>query len=234
MKTNTLYVDLKKLYNAGHSEASLIIRLMLACNDISLANKCMSYYKNAELKMTEKHVKLGAALYFIRLQCGHLHEVMHLINELNNSLNSVSLLANIFEKCSELTKNDFYKLRDCLENHPNRSEFLNKVEMLRHKTVFHYKDKKLFKDAILRRSTNKKSQYSSITRSKDISCIRFNVADEIIDTIVCRFLWKLEGEENILEQADQAAGFGSDLCKAFVNFCLEYIFRYIKEYGNRE
>lgn len=233
MRTNTIYTDLKKLYESGDKEASLIVRLMLACNDIALSNHCMSNFKTQILKGIQQHIKQGALLYFIRLQCGHLNEVMPLIKELNDLLNENSLSAGIFNKCTNEIKNDFNKLRDCLNGFPNRQEFLNKVELMRHKTVFHYKDEKLFKEAIKKRSENKKERHSSITRSTDVSCLRFNVADDIIDTVVCRFLWKLTANDDSLkQQADEASDFGSDLCRAYVNFCSEFIFRYIKEYGS--
>lgn len=104
---------------------------------------------------------------------------------------------------------------------------------MRHQTVFHYKANKLFEKAIKRRSENQIGKYSSITRSNDVSCLRFNVADDIVDTVVCGFLWKIEGDQDLQEKADEASDFGSELCKAFINFCSEFIFRYMKEHGAR-
>jgi hypothetical protein len=233
MRTNTIYTDLKKLYESSPKEASLIVRLMLACNDIALANHCMSNFKTGQLRAIQQHIKEGAMLYFVRLQCGHLNEAMDLVGELNALLQESSLSANVFNKCSEETKEDFNKLRDCLDGFTRRQDFLKKVELMRHNTVFHYKANKLFESAVKIRSENSIGRYSSITRSYDVSCLRFNVADDIIDTVVCRFLWKLEGDDDLQKKADETSDFGSDLCKSFINFCSEFIFRYMQEHGTR-
>lgn len=233
MRTNTILTDLKRLYESSEKEASLIIRLMLACNDIAIANHCMSEFKTKQLRGIQQHIKHGTLLYFVRLQCGHLNEAISLIGELNVLINENSLSAKIFNKCTEETKNDFYNLRNCLEGFSKSQEFLEKIELIRHNTVFHYKANKLFKRAIKRRSENQQGKYSSITRSNDVSFLRFNIADDIINTIIIRFLWKLEGDDDLQSRTDNASEFGSDLCKAFVNFCSEFIFRYIKEHGAR-
>ncbi|MGA2781237.1 MAG: hypothetical protein ABSF13_04875 [Smithella sp.] len=46
-RTLTTYVDLSRLQSLGE-RASVIIRLMMAGNDIALANQCLGYYKNEE------------------------------------------------------------------------------------------------------------------------------------------------------------------------------------------
>lgn len=233
MHSNTIYIDLKKLYDAGKDEASLIVRLMVACNDITLANHCMSKYKYEELIGTQEHVRKGALLYFVKLQCGHLNESLPLIKQLDIAIQANQNLKSIYEKCTQDTKDDFLKLRDCLEGNINHDEFKRKVESIRHKTAFHYQGSKLFKKSINKRANNPSTQYSSITMSDDLSCLRFNVADEVADTLVCNFLWKISDDRNLQNTADEYSDFGSELCKSFVNFCVEFVFRYIKEKGAR-
>jgi len=140
VRTNTLYVDLKKLYESGECEASLIIRLMLACNDIALANHCMSNFKNNEFKGMQQHIKQGALLYFVRLQCGHLKEALFLIKELNEEKERNSKIQVTYDKCSRDAQHDFIKLNNCLSKESGSyNEFKKKVESIRHATVFHYK-----------------------------------------------------------------------------------------------
>ncbi len=51
-------------------------QLTSACNDISLANQCLAKYKEDQGRM-RKHVQIGALMYFVRLECGHLKEATY-------------------------------------------------------------------------------------------------------------------------------------------------------------
>jgi hypothetical protein len=73
MITKTIYTDLEKLYNVGEEEASLIIRLMIASNDITTSNHALSTFKNGELKPTQEHIRHSYRMYFFRIQTGHLY-----------------------------------------------------------------------------------------------------------------------------------------------------------------
>jgi len=94
-------------------------------------------------------------------------------------------------------------------------------------------NEKLYVEAIKKRANNKNGRYSTITRSDDVSCVRFNVADDVIDTLICRFLWKIDDNADLRKEADDASDFGSELCRSFINFCSEFIFIYVKEHGIR-
>ncbi len=59
-RTQTHFVDLSRLL-FQKEKASLIIRLMMACNDISLANQCLAKYKKDQGRM-RKHIQKGALM----------------------------------------------------------------------------------------------------------------------------------------------------------------------------
>lgn len=233
MITKIIYTDLEKLHNAGKEEASLIIRLMLACNDITTANHALSKFKEDELKPTQEHIRFGYRLYFVRLQTGHLNEAINLIKELFNLLKTSKFLNAAYEKCLLENKDNFLKLTQCLPNGKLHNAFKNNVIKLRHNTVFHYTAKKLFEDAVSHRINDSIEKYSSITLSDDIRFSRFNIADEIIDTVICRLLWNLHDDSKLREEADNRGSFTFELCVSFVNFCREFIFNYIKDHGLR-
>jgi len=214
-------------------EASLIIRLMMASNDITTANHAASTFKDGELKPTQEHIRQGYRMYFIRIQTGHLNEAMKLIKELSDMLKTSKSLSATYEKCLPENKKNFLKLQECLPLGKTYNEFKQNVTKLRHKIVFHYNEKKLFKNAISNRIKDKKRKYSSITISDDIRFGRFNIADEIIDTVVCSDLWNLHDDSTLRNEADKHAQFGFELCVSFINFCKEFIFLYIKEHGER-
>ncbi len=221
-RTQTTFVDLSRLL-PNKKEASIIIRLMMACNDIALANQCLAQYKE-EQPPIRKHVQKGALMYFVRLQCGHLKEAIDLIQKLCND----KYLLKRVDNCSKEAQTSFKDLTDCFKNEPNYIKYRDYVLKVRHKTIFHY-DGKLVEKALADRANRTEAKTSKITRGDNISLWRFNLSDEIVDSLICRQLWKIPREENLREKADEISDFGSNLCVSFLDFCGEYIFSYIKE-----
>jgi len=80
-RTQTIFVDLSRLL-FQKEKASLIIRLMMACNDISLANQCLGKHKEDQGRMS-KHAQQGALMYFVRLQCGIKRDVRYIFTYKN-------------------------------------------------------------------------------------------------------------------------------------------------------
>jgi len=222
--TQTMFVDLQRLHSCGES-GSLIIRLMMASNDISLANQCLSKFKE-EQPPIRKHVQRGACMYFIRLQCGHLNEAMKIIQEIRDDQN----LYDRVERCSRMAQDSFNKLANCLKGNSDNDRFEQYVGQIRQNTVFHY-SKKLVDRALSDRSARQEARQSKITRGDHISLWRFELADDIVDSMVCRQIWKIPRNADLRQKADLNADYGSDLCQAFLNFCGEFIFRYIKEHA---
>ncbi|HEX4045498.1 MAG TPA: hypothetical protein VHZ76_07530 [Gammaproteobacteria bacterium] len=67
MPTKTIYVNFKKLLDAGKKEASLVLRIMCACNDIATANYHLSKAMEDDLKPSQEHIHSGNITYFIKL-----------------------------------------------------------------------------------------------------------------------------------------------------------------------
>lgn len=232
MFTHTIYVDLEKLSRAGRSEASLILRMMMACNDIALANHYQDKAKD-DFKGKQKHIERGARLYFARLQAGHLNEAILLIKELDEILpKSLSLRATL-EKCSPENKEHFLTLKACLKDGAKHEDFKQVVFMLRNKVAFHYTANKLFEQAISDSNNHIFGKDSSITVSDDINYFRFNIADQVIDTVVCRNIWTIDHNSNVQDEADKKSIFCYEMCKALVFFCSELAYLYIQEHGTK-
>lgn len=221
-RTQTHFVDLSRLL-FQKEKASLIIRLMMACNDISLANQCLAKYKKDQGRM-RKHVQKGALMYFVRLQCGHLNEAMDLVQKICDDLE----LHERIERCSPYAKACFEDLKKCLKGGCDHSKFKDYVMKVRHKTVFHY-DPKLVERALADRASRPEARISKITRGDHISFWRFELSDDIVDSIICRHIWKIPRNADLREQADKIADFGSNLCVSFLEFCGEFIYSYIQE-----
>ena len=221
-RPTTIYVDLERLEAAG--KASLIIRLMMACNDISLANQCLSKFK--EEPRTRKHIQRGAEMYFVRLQCGHLKEGIELIREIRDD----KTLYETVKRCYPSAKDSFAKLANCLPGGPDHQRFEQYVGRIRHQTVFHY-DNKLVLRALSDRASRPEARRSKITAGSDMSLWRFELADDIQDSIACRQIWRIPRNADLRKCADECLHFGADLCKSFLDFCGDFILRYITEHA---
>jgi hypothetical protein len=69
-----------------------VIKLMMACNDLSLANQSLSEWKK-ELPPGGKARQTGAGMYFVRTQLAHLHEGLKVIEEIKNDPQLMVLIA---------------------------------------------------------------------------------------------------------------------------------------------
>ncbi len=220
--TTTTPVDFERL-NYRAESASVIIRLMMACNDIALANQGLAKSKE-EYVGIRNHIQRGAGMYFFRLQCGHLTEALKLIRKIKNDPN----LFNSVKRCRQFAQDAFGKLEKCLEGGSDYAQFKTDVIRVRDKIGFHY-DKAFVDRALSSRAGRPGSRKSTITRGDHMSLCRFEAADDIVDTIACREIWDIPLDADVRAEANRCAKFGSDLCKAFVEFCGEFIWRYIRQ-----
>lgn len=226
MKTLTKYVDLDKL-NSHSTESIHVIRLMMACNDISLANHCNIIF-NEEIPSIKKYLIRGAKMYFLRIQYSHLNEAMSIIKDINEN---TKLRNFIHESCSSQTQNIFKELTDYVQGGSKEKEFERNVKHLRDKVTFHYG-----KSEIQQALSKRKKRTSSMTLADNINHIRFEIADDIADSIVCRNIWKVEhiddyDDEFIRNEVDKHAEFGMKLCKLLFDFSGEFIEKYITKYA---
>lgn len=223
-RTRTLFIDLQRLQASGDS-ASTIIRLMMACNDIALANQCLKKFKDDQAQI-KKHVQRGALMYFVRLQCGHLNEALKIIQEIRDN----KKLYNAIERCSQTAKDSFKQVATCLKGGTERKKFEEYVGKIRHTTVFHY-DKKLVEKAITDRDGRRKVNRSKITMGDDISLSRFELADDIVDSIVCRHICKIARDADLRTEIDNIMGWASDKARYLLDFSGEFIYNYIQEHA---
>ena len=180
--TQTVYLDFRRLSHSGHS--SIILRLMMAFNDIALANQSLAEWKR-EQPGIRKHLQMGARMYFVRLQCGHLNEAIEIIREVKNNGRLMVEVA----KCSEQAQEAFQKLVACLDG-PQGRKFRRYIGQIRNKTAFHY-DPDMTLAALQDRASREEGRRSSMTRGDELALWRFEAADHIVDSIVSRQLWRI-------------------------------------------
>jgi hypothetical protein len=219
--TQTFFVDFARLQREG-SDANLVIRLMRAADDIALANWGLREFSQQRPRM-ERHVQLGARRYFVRLQCGHVTEAMKLVKEVQASSRIVGLLP----LCSTEAQTAFNRLLDYLPGATRRTEFERYILSIRNKAAFHY-DRKLVGAALASRASRPGSSVATITRASEASMWRSGLADDIEDTIVCRFLWGIPLSADLTQEANKILDFSSSVCRDYLDFSGELSFLFLR------
>jgi hypothetical protein len=224
MTTSITYVRFDRLSARG-DDAVLIVKLMMAFNDVAIANEGLADCKK---RLAEKRTDKdrGAALYFIRLQAAHLVEAMTVVDQVAKS----RLLRQLISTCPQPCLEAFARLVDIRTDRAARKKFNQYFEVMRNNVTFHYNESgKQIAGAIGRCSKSPQVNTSSITRGTEPYSWRFNVADDIVDSIVCRDIWKIPDNADLRVEADAAADYGHAIFLDFVNFCTELIPRYVRE-----
>jgi len=217
--TRTLYVNLDRL--ALQSEgASIVLRLMMVCNDLAFANAALRELKEREAPIAHRAHGAGV-VYLLRMQMGHLSEGLSVIDDLTRDQGLTALV----ERCSQHAKNRFSELTACLKNGRNCKTFESRVMRVRNTTAFHY-DGKLVKRALADLARTETRPLSA-TSSNDVGRVRFLVADAVLDVLTVRHIWKIEGGD-IRGRVDEVLDFGYRLFLALLEFGQEFIMRYIE------
>ena len=210
--TSTRIVDLKRLREIG-PDAVLLLRLMRAANDIALANWGLRHFKE-EQPPARRHSQLGKQRYFVRLQCGHLSEALSLAAEVQRSSR---LHGFLLSRCSQDAKDAFLRILEFVRGGCRRQEFERYIVSVRDKITFHY-DPAPTRAALDHRADHDATRYSKVTDGTDIDRWRFDIADDLEDSIVCRQLWGIPMHADLRTEADRIADFGSDRCIDYLTF----------------
>jgi hypothetical protein len=209
---------------ARGASAITVIKLMMACNDLSLANQALAEWKK-EQPLNKKPRQAGAGMYFVRTQLSHLHEGLKVLEDIHND----AFLMSLVKQCDPETQESFHNLEQFLVGGSNRSEIEKIIGRIRHNLTFHYDESgKLIEKAISDRAARSEARISSITRGDHAYLWHFKVADDIVDSIVVRQIWKIPRGTDLRVEADKIADRVHQICLWFLDFSGEFIWRYCK------
>lgn len=218
--TETISIDLKNI-DAESESLIIIIQLMMACNDLKRANHAHSYYKK-----NESSEKQGQSMYFSKLELGHLFEGLKVIEKINGD----SSLVQTLEECDDQTKESFNFLKNFLPGGSKRKDLMQWVGKVRHNLTFHYSGcNKLINNALEKRKKGTGSSTSSVTRGSIKDLWHFKLADDLLDSIVCREIWKIPDNKNIGEEAEKILKEIHAIVLKFADFSGEFIWNYFEK-----
>jgi hypothetical protein len=223
-RTRTIYTNFQDLSIRGES-AIVILKLMMAFNDLSLANQALSRWQE-EQPNCRKVRQVGAKMYFVRIQISHLYEGLKIIDAIRKD----PALSNLVGRCGRETQRAFHKLEEFLPEGKNRKEFEKLVGQIRHNLTFHYNESgRLIKRAILDRATCGEANNSSITASDDASSWHFKVADDVVDSIVVRQIWDIPRNTDLRSEVDKTLDRVYEIFLWFVTFSAGFIWKYLNK-----
>lgn len=223
-RTSTTYISFETLASRG-SSAITVIKLMMACNDMSLANQGLAEWKGEQPRMKRPR-QVGAGMYFVRIQLSHLNEGLKIIEDIRAD----QVLMQHLAACDAQTRGLFNNLAAFLPGGAKRSEFDQLIGRVRHNLTFHYdRTGKLIDAAVRDRAGRAEARQSSITRGSTAHLWHFKVADDVVDSIVVRQIWKIPRTANDRVEADKIADRVHQIFLWFVDFSGEFIWRYCKQ-----
>lgn len=220
-RTHTRLVNFQTLEARGES-AVVVVKLMMACNDLQLANEALSEWKK-EQSLFRKSRQLGACMYFIRLQLGHLFEGLKIVAQIRNNPTLFSLVG----QCDAQTKESFANLEQFLPGGAKRPEIEKLMGRIRNNLTFHYEGNgKLIAKAISDRAARAEARLSSVTRGSTMYLWHFKTADDVVDSIVLRQIWGIQRTADPQIEANKIADYLHQICLWFVDFSGEFTWKY--------
>lgn len=220
-RTLTRIVNFLALQQRGASAAT-VVKLMLACNDLQLANEALSEWK-AEQSFSRKPRQTGAQMYFLRLQLAHLFEGLKIIDQIKSDPALLSLIGQMDVQ----TQESFANLEKFIPGGSKRTWIESLMGRIRSNLTFHYEESnKLITRAIADRAGRPEARLSSITRGTTAYLWHLKVADDVVDSVVVRQIWGIPRTADLRAEADKIADELHQVFLCFVDFSGEFIWKY--------
>jgi hypothetical protein len=197
---------------------------MMACNDMFLTNRSQGIYIG-ELRPTEKHLAQGGLMYFVRLQMGHLSEGMKILDQLA----TIPRFKHILSSCPSNAQASYSRLLPFTKPGPKRVWFEKNVATARHNLTFHYHESGKWIDwALTDRAGRKEAEQSSITFGDTGHLWRFHIADDVVESIMCRKIWQIPRSANLRKAADAMTDKIYAVFCDYLDFAAAFISQYLK------
>jgi hypothetical protein len=191
---------------ADEAVAAVVVRLMMALNDIAMANEGLG-----EWTVTQEPRKLarqnGGRLYYGRMLMAHVYEALSIIEDVQKS----PRLSALVQACDPQTISSFDAVATFLT-----TDDYGKLRRLRNKVSFHY-DRELALEAVKKIAKKFPSHLSPYSLGHDPLDWYFELGDLALDRIVVRDIFEApEPEDGDLRDADLRAAIDPILTRMYV------------------
>lgn len=218
-RSTTRYVNFTLLQTRLPSSTT-VVKLMMACNDMALANESLRRWKE-EFERTQGARSWGASLWAIRAQISHMYEGLDIIKAILLD----EQLMQVVGRCDAQTRRSLEALKAYVEEGPKLQELESIAGRIRSNVSFHYDESgKLVTRAI--EAFARRGRPSSVTRASRAPDWHFAIADRVVDEIVCRQIWKIPENLNQATEADKFIDKIYEVFLLFMDFSGEFIWRY--------
>jgi hypothetical protein len=157
--------------------SSVLIRLMLAVNDIALAADANDFWEET-IEQRRAYRKRLARGYFVRLIMSHVHEALIIIGEIDKSAD----LRVAVDQCDTRTRDNFAKLVSILKS-PERGHLFR----FRTKATFHY-DREVSAEHLQRVIADDPTATWSYSVGSTPLDWHFELGDAVMDHMVVKFV----------------------------------------------
>jgi hypothetical protein len=192
--------------------ASVLVRLMIVMNDISITNSQMVEWQRTKDPKKKPRWR-GAVLYFGRVQSAHLFEALEIIREIDNN----PVLKARVRKSSKAVNRCFDVVSKFLDTSDH-----GLLATLRNNVAFHYAPKLSMRrlKRLVETQPNHRFAYSMGDETLDWY---FELGDLIADEVVIRDVFKVDEKEDIAKAAIEVLDRLHKIGDAFTRFAGNFV-----------
>jgi hypothetical protein len=202
---------------ADKALASVVVRLMMAMNDLGVANSAL-----AEWERTKDQKKAarrnGGKLYYGRMMMAHVYEALKIIQEIKNS---IQLKATV-DRCDSKTRASF----DAVAKFLGTDDY-KLLCQIRNNSSFHYSPK-LTMRALEKLAEKYPDHRFSYSLGQDTLDWYFELGDLINDKIVVRGVFKVPDQADVRTAIDPILLRLQTMAVAFTDFAGHFIRHCVK------
>jgi hypothetical protein len=170
----------------------VLVRLMMACNDFSIANEMMGQWRSPATKKQEARAD-SAQRYFLRLQISHVCEAMDIVDEIEGSPKLKAALA----ATDAHTRASFDKLKKY-----KKSKRYRTMKLIRNKVASHY-DPVWIKETIEDLDAQHPGTLASISMGHEALDWYFEPGDLVEDRLVVRKICEIPAGADVRVEVDK-------------------------------
>jgi len=221
IRSKTLFVNFGRMTRVEGIGA--VVSLAMVYNDLVTINWALARFNEAKPSLGE-YLHKGMRIYFSRIHNGHLAEGMRAVQKIHAN----KAMRRIVSKCSLDCQKAFEELCGCLPGGTEHLSFGLYVEQVRNRVAFHCDDSYL-RWAVKSRAKRVGGSTSTLTAGGTAHSNRFEFVDDLLDTVVCRKVWRIRGGRGLRTRADRVGAWCDLKARQYLRFSGEFVEAALRE-----